>query len=69
MTQVEAKLDALGLTLSAPLSLPGNFVHAVTVGNLVFLSGHVPIRDGAVVFQGKSAPSARSRKGTRRLSS
>ena len=26
---------------------------AVTVGNLVFLSGHVPIRDGTAVFQGK----------------
>ena len=53
MTQVEAKLEALGLTLPAPLSPVANFVHAVTVGNLVFLSGHVPIRDGAFAFQGK----------------
>ena len=53
MTQVEAKLEALGLTLPAPLSPVANFVLAVTVGNLVFLSGHVPIRDGAFVFQGK----------------
>jgi enamine deaminase RidA (YjgF/YER057c/UK114 family) len=53
MTQVEAKLEALGLTLPAPLSPVANFVLAVTVGNLVFLSGHLPIRDGTPVFTGK----------------
>ena len=53
MTQVEAKLEALGLTLPTPPAPVANYVRAVTVGNLVFLSGHGPSRDGAFAFQGK----------------
>ena len=53
MTQVEAKLEALGLTLPAPPSPFANYVLAVTVGNLVFLSGHGPTRDGTPVLTGK----------------
>jgi len=53
MTQVEAKLEALGLTLPAPPAPVANFLLAVQVGSLVFLSGHPPIRDGAIVFTGK----------------
>ena len=30
-----------------------NYVSAVRVGNLVFLSGHGPTRDGQLVFRGK----------------
>jgi enamine deaminase RidA (YjgF/YER057c/UK114 family) len=53
MTQVEEKLKALNLTLPSPPAPVANYVRAVTVGNLVFLSGHGPTRDGAFVFQGK----------------
>jgi len=53
MTQVEAKLEALGLTLPTPPAPVANYVRAVTVGNLVFLSGHGPTRDGKQAYQGK----------------
>jgi enamine deaminase RidA (YjgF/YER057c/UK114 family) len=53
MTQVEAKLEAMGLTLPAPPAPVANYVRAVQVGNLVFLSGHGPTRDGRFGFQGK----------------
>ena len=53
MTQVEAKLEAMGLTLPAPPAPVANYVRAVQVGNLVFLSGHGPVRDGAMAYQGK----------------
>lgn len=53
MTQVEAKLKALGLSLPTPPAPVANYVRCVTVGNLVFLSGHGPTLDGAPAFQGK----------------
>ncbi len=53
MPEVEAKLEALGLTLPSPPAPVANYVRAVTVGNLVYLSGHGPSRDGAFAFQGK----------------
>src|SRR5262249_25757146 len=53
VTQVEAKLEAMGLTLPAPPAPVANYVRAVQVGNLVFLSGHGPTRDGSFAFQGK----------------
>jgi len=53
VSEVEAKLEALGLTLPSPPPPVGNYVRAVTAGNLVFLSGHGPSRDGGLAFQGK----------------
>jgi enamine deaminase RidA (YjgF/YER057c/UK114 family) len=53
MSEVEAKLEALGLSLPSPPAPVANYVRAVTVGNLVYLSGHGPSRDGAFAFQGK----------------
>ena len=53
MTQVEAKLEAMGLTLPTPPAPVANYVRAVTVGNLVFLSGDGPTRDGKQAYQGK----------------
>jgi len=53
VSEVEAKLEALGLTLPSPPAPVANYVRAVTVGNVVYLSGHGPSRDGAFAFQGK----------------
>jgi len=53
VTQIEAKLESMGLTLPAPPAPVANYVRAVQVGNLVFLSGHGPTRDGKFAFQGK----------------
>jgi enamine deaminase RidA (YjgF/YER057c/UK114 family) len=53
MTQVEAKLAELGLELPTPPSPLANYVRAVRTGNLVFLSGHGPTRDGKPAYVGK----------------
>ncbi len=53
MTQVEAKLAEMNLELPAPPAPVANYVRCVRTGNLVFVSGHGPTRDGAYLFQGK----------------
>ncbi len=49
----EARLAALGITLPDPNPPVGNYVAAVTVGNVVFVSGHGPFQDGEYIFRGK----------------
>jgi enamine deaminase RidA (YjgF/YER057c/UK114 family) len=51
----EAKLQSLGLTLPAPPTPAAQYVPAVRVGNLLFVSGHGPGRgeDGQLRFIGK----------------
>ena len=50
----EAKLKELGITLPAPPKPLGNYVPGVRVGNLLFLSGHGPIRvEGKPLARGK----------------
>ena len=53
MTQVEAKLAEMQLELPAPPAPVANYVRCVRTGNLVFVSGHGPTRDGTYLFQGK----------------
>ena len=40
MTDIEKRLEELSITLPAPPSALGTYVGAVTIGNLVFISGH-----------------------------
>lgn len=50
---IEKKLAELGLALpKAPVAV-GSYVGFKTVGNLVFISGQVPIQDGKVAYTGK----------------
>lgn len=49
----EERLATLGHELPAPNPAVGSYVGAVTVGNIVFVSGHGPYRDGEFVFKGK----------------
>jgi enamine deaminase RidA (YjgF/YER057c/UK114 family) len=51
--KVEAKLAELGLELPSPPPPIANYVRAVRVGNLLFVSGHGPSRDGKYLFVGK----------------
>jgi enamine deaminase RidA (YjgF/YER057c/UK114 family) len=47
----EARLRGLAIDLPPVPQPAGTFVHAVRTGNLVFLTGHPPIRaDGSVIF-------------------
>ena len=54
---VQERLVAAGIVLPPPVRLPtavkGSFVPARRTGNLVYLSGSGPLRDGHVVYGGK----------------
>jgi enamine deaminase RidA (YjgF/YER057c/UK114 family) len=53
MSKVEERLAALGHKVPDPGAPVANFVNAVRSGNLVFVSGHGPRRDGEYVHRGK----------------
>ena len=53
MPSPEQRLADLGFALPAPNPAVANFVGAVTVGELVFVSGHGPYRDGEYLYRGK----------------
>jgi enamine deaminase RidA (YjgF/YER057c/UK114 family) len=50
---VEEKLKALGLELPPPPQPAANYVGAVQTGNLLFISGHGPTKDGNFTYRGK----------------
>ncbi len=49
----EATLKQLGITLPPQVTPVANYVPSVRVGTLLFLAGHVPIRDGKPLSRGK----------------
>ena len=49
----EARLRKLKLELPVPPRPMANYVTAARSGNLLFLSGHGPVTDGRVVYQGR----------------
>ncbi|MFN8522670.1 MAG: RidA family protein [Chloroflexota bacterium] len=51
--KIEDKLRAMGHELPATPSPVANYVRAVRTGNLVFLAGHGPSRNGVFEFVGK----------------
>jgi enamine deaminase RidA (YjgF/YER057c/UK114 family) len=53
MSQAEARLRDLGLELPPTRQPIGEYVGAVQVGNLLYVSGHGPIQDQQRIFIGK----------------
>ncbi|MDH7499362.1 MAG: RidA family protein [candidate division NC10 bacterium] len=49
----EARLKGLGISLPAAPKPVANYVPAVRVGNLLFVSGHGPYSDGKTILSGK----------------
>jgi enamine deaminase RidA (YjgF/YER057c/UK114 family) len=49
----EERLRELGIVLPAPPTPAGLYAPAVETGNLLFVSGQLPTRDGKVLRQGK----------------
>lgn len=47
--RIEEKLAQMGLSLPAPGPPAGNYVGAVQVGNLLFVSGHGPRHEGVYI--------------------
>ena len=50
---IEEKLESLGIKLPAPPTPSGSYVPAVRTGNLLYISGQIPMEEGKVVFTGK----------------
>ena len=50
---IEEKLETLGIKLPNPPIPAGSYVPAVKTGNLLFISGQIPMEDGKVIFTGK----------------
>jgi len=50
---IEEKLNSLGVKLPNPPTPAGSYVPAVKTGNLLFISGQIPMEEGKVVFTGK----------------
>ena len=50
---IEEKLRTLGITLPSPPKPAGSYIPVVKTGNLVFVSGQIPISDGKVLYSGK----------------
>lgn len=51
--RIEARLKELGVVLPAPARPVANYVPFVVTGNLVVISGQVPVIDGKVAWHGK----------------
>jgi enamine deaminase RidA (YjgF/YER057c/UK114 family) len=51
--KVDARLSELGIEIPAAAAPVANYVGYVRTGNLVFVSGQVPIKDGQFLYQGK----------------
>jgi len=50
---IEEKLDSLGIKIPNPPTPAGSYVPAVRTGNLLYISGQIPMEDGKVIFTGK----------------
>ena len=50
---IEEKLETLGIKLPIPPTPAGSYVPAVKTGNLLFISGQIPMENGEVIFTGK----------------
>ena len=51
--KVEDKINELGLSLLPVIKPVANYIPAVRTGNLVFLSGHGPFKEGGGLITGK----------------
>ncbi len=50
---IEEKLESIGIRLPNPPTPAGSYVPAVKTGNLLFISGQIPMEEGKVIFTGK----------------
>lgn len=53
MSEIEKKLGELGIILPGQIKSMGNYVTVRKSGNMLYLSGNGPMREGKVVMSGK----------------
>ncbi|MEL7240065.1 MAG: RidA family protein [Planctomycetota bacterium] len=52
MSMLETKLKHLGLELPAPAKSLGTYIPAMRVGDLIYTSGQIPVKDGQMLCTG-----------------
>ncbi len=50
---IEEKIKSIGINIPIPPNPAGSYIPVVKSGNLVFVSGQIPMEDGKVSFTGK----------------
>lgn len=50
---IEEKIESMGIKLPNPPTPAGSYIPVVKVGNLLYISGQIPMEDGKVLFTGK----------------
>jgi enamine deaminase RidA (YjgF/YER057c/UK114 family) len=50
---IEDRLRELLIEIPTPPNPAGSYIPVVTTGNLAFVSGQIPMKDGKVIFEGK----------------
>jgi len=50
---IEEKIKSLGIILPIPPNPAGSYIPVIKSGNLLFVSGQIPMEDGKVSFTGK----------------
>ncbi|SMH70941.1 RidA family protein [Candidatus Nitrosotalea okcheonensis] len=50
---IEENLASLGILLPTPPKPAGSYIPVVRTGNLIFVSGQIPMKDGQVQFKGQ----------------
>lgn len=53
MSSIQSRLESLGIQLPTPPQAVANYVPYMTTGNLVIISGQLPMIAGNVAFKGK----------------
>ena len=61
--KIDAKLAELGITLPSPTAPIANYVPYVVAGDLVVVSGQLPLLDGKVAYTGKLGASVSVEQG------
>lgn len=60
----ESRLAALGIALPTPAAPVANYLPTVSTGNLVVVSGQLPLKDGKLLATGKLGAAVSSETGT-----
>lgn len=60
---VDARLTELGIDIPTPASPVANYVGFVVTGNLVFVSGQLPLKDGQLQHEGRLGESVSLEEG------
>jgi len=50
---IEEKIKSLGITLPSPPTPAGSYIPVVRTGNLIYISGQIPMENGKMIFTGK----------------